>query len=158
MAIIDATYLQRLVSTEEYARIFDRNATGTIDATAVASCIAIAESQGLVLLNGGRAVTLPLTGTIDEAVKVSFARMALYEAVRFTASDGAGAVKSPYRQAYEDAIAFLKAVKTDEVRPVTMNDGERPFPRANAVGLLNTDGNIGGVFVRAAGGSDRTGF
>lgn len=158
MAIIDETYLRRVMPREEFSRVFDKNGVGVPDSTAIASAIAIAESTALSQLNGGRAVQVPLTGEVDEMVKIMVARIAVYEAVRFSLSDGVNGAKSPYRQGYEDAISFLQKWRKDEVRPPVVNGGAQPGPRASVVNILNTDGNDGGAYDRQATGRDRTGF
>lgn len=158
MTIIDTAYLQRVMAAEDYARAFDRDGTGTADAVAIASAIALAESTALAILNGGHAVTVPLDGTVDEVVKIQIARMAMYEAVRFSVSDGMNGAKSPYRQGYEDAVKFLNDWRKDAIRPPSVNSGEQTYPRAGARNLTNTDGNSGGAYDRAASGRDNTGF
>ena len=159
MSFIDATYIQRVMSAEDYARVFDRNGTGSADLTFLNGCIAVAESTAQMTLNGGGAIQpIPLTGVIDEGVKILLARMAVYEAVRMHTSDGMGGTKSPYRQANDDAIAALTAIRNDQMRFITANAGARSYPRAGVTSVVNTDGNIGGVYNRADSGKDRTGY
>lgn len=158
MSVIDLAFIASVMSEEDYARVWDRNGTGTVDATFAANMIAVAESTAYMTLNGGGAVTVPLTGTVDAAVKVAIARLAIYEAARLHPSDGQGGTKTPYRQGYEDALALLKAWREDRMRPVTANDGERSYPRVDVNPKTNTDGTAGGVYARANDGRDHIGF
>lgn len=147
------------MSAEDFARVFDRNGTGSYDATFLDGCIAVAESTAQMTLNGGASIQpIPLQGVLDEGVKILLARMAVYEGVRMHTSDGMGGTKSPYRQAYEDALAALTAIRNDQMRFITTNSGARSFPRADVTSIRNTDGNIGGVYNRADSGKDRTGY
>lgn len=159
MSFIDAAYIQRTMTAEDFARVFDRNGTGSYDSVFLDGCIAVAESVAQMTLNGGGAIQpVPLTGVIDEGVKILLARMAVYEAVRMHTSDGMGGTKSPYRQANDDAIATLTAIRNDQMRLITANHGDRSYPRADVTSVRNTDGNIGGVYNRADSGKDRTGY
>ena len=158
MAIIDSTYLQAVLPADVYARVFDPNGTGTASSDYITSMIAVAESAVAMLLNGGGNVVVPLTGTVDPAIKVAIARITLYEATRMQASDSPAGVKSPYRQGYEDSIKLLEGVKADRLRFVTTNDGERSYPRASGTPTENRDGNEGGEYGRSQDGRDVTGF
>lgn len=158
MAVIDATFLQAMLPADVYARVFDPNGTGTADSVYVAAMIAAAESTAEMLLNGGGSVVVPLTGTVDAGVKVAIARIALYEATRMQASDSPAGAKSSYRQGYEDAMKLLEGLKTDRLRLVSANGGERSYPRASATPTTNRDGNVGGEYGRSQDGRDATGF
>ncbi len=158
VAIIDAAYLQAMLPADVYARVFDPNGTGTVGGDYVAAMIAAAESTASMILNGGGTITVPLTGTVDPALKVAIARIALYEATRMQASDSPAGVKSPYRQGYEDAVKLLEGVKTDRLRLVTANDGARAYPRASGTPTTNRDGNEGGEYARTQDGRDTSGF
>lgn len=158
MAVIDTTYLQSVLPAEQFARVFDPDGTGTVDTTYATAMIAVAESTANMVLNGGGAMTVPLTGTVDEAVKVAVARIALYEATRMQSADSPAGAKSPYRQGYEDSIKLLEGIKSDRLRLVSANDGERPYPRVSGSPELNRDGFAGGEYARSQDGRDTTGF
>lgn len=161
MALIDAAFLLTCMPTEDYNRVFDRNATGTIDATFVTNCIAAAETTANMILNGGGAITLPLdrsASVVDRGVLVAIARMAIYEGTRFHPSDGQGA-KSPWRLGYEDAVSLLTQIKQDQMRFRTASLGDRSFPRAEAFpNDTNADGNTGPIWSRTLDGRDNTGY
>lgn len=161
MALIDSSYLASLVSSSQFAELFDPDGTGTADAARVARAIAAAESRAYLILNAGGKVLLPLDrdgAVVDDGIKAAIGQMALYEAVRYTPDNGAGSVKSPYRQGYEDAVQMLKDIRSDQQRPVTAGGGEQPYPRLSSTPELNVDGNPGGVFNRVCDGRDTSGF
>lgn len=162
MALIDAAFLQGIMSTEDYNRVFDRNGSGTADATFITNAIAAAESQAYLILNGGGNIVLPLTAggsTVDRGILVAIARMALYEASRYHPSDGQGGQKDPYRQGYEDAVALLNDLKRDRQRAVTANGGARSYPRPEYTPTRpNPDGNDGPVWQRVETWRDNIGY
>lgn len=162
MALINAAFLQGIMSTEDYNRLYDKNGTGTADATFVGLTIDAAESQAYLILNGGGNIIVPLDAdgsTVDRGILVAVARMALYEASRYHPSDGQGGQKDPYRQGYEDAVALLNDLKRDRQRAVTANGGERSFPRPEYTPTRpNPDGNEGPVWQRVETYRDTIGY
>lgn len=162
MALIDSTFLLTCVPTEDYNRVFDRNATGTVDSTYVTNCIAAAESTANMILNGGGAIIIPLDAggaVVDRGILVAIARMAMYEGARFHPSDGQGGTKSPWRQGYEDAVSLLTAIKQDQSRFITAASGASALPAASFTpDYTNPDGNSGGVWNRTMNGLDTTGY
>lgn len=161
MPLIDSDFLASLISAVQFRELFDPDGTGTADTARVTRAIAAAESRAYLILNAGGKIILPLDrdgSTVDEGIKCMIGQMALYEATRYNPSNGAGSVKSPFREGYDDAVKALRDLASDQQRPVTAGNGERPYPRASSTPELNVDGLPGGAFNRAADGRDVTGF
>jgi len=161
MALIDAAFLQGIMSAEDYRRVFDKNATGTVDSTFLGVCIDAAQSQAYLILNGGGAILLPLDidgSVVDRGILVAIARMAIYEATRYHPSDGQGGEKSPWRLGYEDAVNLLNDIKRDRQRTVTAQNGRRAKPWAEDIFRPNPDGNIGPPYARILTWRDTSGY
>lgn len=160
MAIISTTILAEMLSAEELLRLFDPGASGSVNASFQARCIAVAESEVRMILGTHLSAQIDSgSGGVDPAVVEHCARICLYHAATRHVGIG-GSSRSlplPFRQGYEDALAFFKKVANDERRTVTANLGQ-PEPKSRTNGLEDADGNPTQVWTRAANKTDSSLF
>lgn len=113
----------------------DGEPTESIDETTVTKAIAAAEA--MVDSYIGKQYSVPLTGTIDEAVKDASSFLAVYK-MRMARDR----LNEEWRDAYRDCMAWLKAVSegdavittdsgTTDPTPTSFTYNERKFNRSN---------------------------
>lgn len=159
MAIITATILSEMLSPEELLRLFDPAGSGSVNASHRDRCIAVAESEVRMILGTHLSAQVDSNGTPDPAVVEHCARICLYHAASRHVGIG-GSSRSlplPYRQGYEDALAFFKKVANDDRRTVT-NDLGQAEPKTRTNGLTDANGDATQVWTRAANKADSSLF
>jgi hypothetical protein len=147
------------IPATQYAQVFDPDNTGvsgTMDAYCT-TCLAEALSMARMRLGPAFPTELDASGAvIDEQVIGAHVALTLWVAVRYSPL-ATGDHKSPYRQAYEDAMALFDRMKADTDRPTT-SPGGRARPRAKSTNLVDANGMPTSVFARQRDGKDNTGF
>lgn len=155
MALIVAADVTARLSDQAYKRLFAKSGGSTADTTFRDLCISEANSRAAMLLEPAFPDGLDAAGgTVDEGVKGLVVDLCcgLAAARHPSATDTAGWVK-----AMKDAEAMLRALKRDELRPVTSAAG-RARARARYRGHEDAAGNPTNVFGRVRDGTDGSTF
>lgn len=147
------------VPTSIYNELFDKdnaNNSTTTDAYAT-TCMGEALSMARMRLGPAFPTELDDGGTtVDEQVVGALVSLTLWCAIRYSPLS-TGDNKSPYRQAYEDAMALFDRMKQDTDRPTT-SPGGRARPRANVNNTEESDGTPTQIFGRARDRKDSSLF
>lgn len=159
MAWFTLTQVKARVPTAIYSQLFDKDnsgVSGTID-TYAETCMGEALSMAKMRLGPAFPTDLNDGGAVvDEQVVGALVSLTLWCAIRYSPL-ATGDNKSPYRQAYEDAMALFDRMKADTDRPTT-SPGGRARPRAKSTNLVDANGMPTSVFARQRDGKDNTGF
>lgn len=149
MAWFTLTQVKARVPTAIYSQLFDKDnsgVSGTID-TYAETCMGEALSMAKMRLGPAFPTDLNDGGAVvDEQVVGALVSLTLWCAIRYSPL-ATGDNKSPYRQAYEDAMALFDRMKQDTDRPTT-SPGGRARPRANVNNTEESDGTPTQVFGR----------
>lgn len=136
------------VPTSIYDQLFDKDNSGnstTIDAYAT-TCMGEALSMAKMRLGPAFPTELDDGATVDEQVVGALVSLTLWCAIRYSPLS-TGDNKSPYRQAFDDAMALFDRMKQDIDRPTT-SPGGRARPRARTNNTEESDGTPTQVFGR----------
>lgn len=160
---IGAADIQARMSAQDYNRAFDRDGDGSSQKIAANVAQAIAEAQSWLNMRLGESlgptVQLDAQGAVvDEFLKSHLCSVAIWSAVRYSPL-AVGDPKSPYRQAYVDAEAFVERLRKDDGARLQTSAAGRARPVASVSNLRGPDGlTPAGPFVRVADGKDGSGY
>lgn len=158
MSLITSTDISARLTADLYQKIFDKDRDGTADTSFLATCISTAESQAMMRCRAAfRGETFDQAGgTVDEAIKGILVDLAVWQAVKLSPLQNGE--KTPFRQAYEDALKFLdQLARDDRNRTVTSSVG-RPSPRAEVRNGTNESGETTSPFRDVADGKSGSVF
>jgi len=157
---IQQTGIAARVSSDLMLRVFDRDGTGTVDATFCETCIEAAESDVDSTLNayvGG--VYLNNNGaTVDPVILFLITQMTLWYGVCNNPS-AQGEKDAPFQRNYDRAMKRLKALADDDHFRARTAAGFPTLPQPGVDNVFQSDGiTYNQPWKRAASGEDPTGF
>jgi hypothetical protein len=162
MAYLTTADLQARMSAADYARAFDRDGDGDPTKIANNATQAIKEATSWINVRLGEAfgplVALDANGAlVDEYVKSQLCAVAIWSAVRYSPL-AVGDPKSPYRQAFLDAEAFVERLRKDDGARLQTSAGGLAQPVARVANDITSDGTPTNPFARARDGLDGSGY
>lgn len=156
--------IQDRMTEDDFRNVFDRDQDGVVNTASgpdfafLNKCIASACS----LMNAALRVGFPGgiddgVNLIDEAAKSATAMLAVWEGIKFS-SLSTGGDDSPLRKNMNEAMEFLKSVRTGEYRLTTALAGAPHVQKASVYGTRDARGCPNAVFTQAATRKRRSAF
>lgn len=157
MGLISASDISSRFTADLYLKVFDKDRDGTADSAFVSQCISTAESIVSMRTRAAFGADFDLSGgTVDEAIKGVVVDVAVWEAVKYSPLQTDA--KAPFRQSYNDAMAFLDRLVKDDRNRVKTSAVGRPSPRAEVRNGTNESGETTSPFRDVADGKSGSVF
>jgi hypothetical protein len=157
---ITTTDVKARLSSDMYARVFDRNADGTsieIDAFCT-QCIADAESEINMRTRAYLTQYFNSNGaTVDPAViSYEIDVVCMHAVKRYPSAQGER--DAPFYRSYKLAMDFFDRLAKDDRNRLITSAGGRAEPVGNVNNVQQVDGTFNQPFGRSADGKDPSGF